>query len=65
MCINFHQKDRASDSTSNMNSLSTSPLMCLVINEHINTEMVYAGCDELPEDLFFVEATNAWKLNRL
>lgn len=39
-CVNVRQKKRASDSTSNMNGLSTAPLMCLFISEHIKTGCV-------------------------
>lgn len=65
MCVNIHQKERASDSASNMNGLSTGPLMCLFISEHIKTGMVYAGCCELPEDLCFLRVSNDWTLKRL
>lgn len=65
MCVNIHQKERDSDSTSNMNGLSTGPLMCLFISEHIKTVVVYVGCCELPEDLCFLGVSNDWTLKRL
>lgn len=65
MCVNIHQKERASDSSSNMNGLSFGPLMCLSISEHIKTWMLYVGCCEPPEDLCFLWVSNDWMLERL
>lgn len=65
MCVNIHQKERTGDSTSNMNGLSTGPLMCLSISEHIKSWMLYVGCCELPEDLCFLRVSNDWIPERL
>ena len=42
-CVNVHQTKKANDSASNMNGLSTSPLMCLFISEHIKAGCVMLG----------------------
>lgn len=52
MWVNIHQKERTGDSTSNMNGLSTGPLMCLVITDTLGLGWS-AWCCEVPEEFFF------------